>query len=60
MLELSRNLLIEDERPEEDIEKELAIIVAQLGFVCQLQGRDAEALELYQGVLKSKYVLAQI
>ncbi|TPX48109.1 hypothetical protein SeMB42_g01666 [Synchytrium endobioticum] len=51
---LCRDLLIGDEQPEQDIEKELAIIVVQLGFVCQLQGRVAEALDLYQGVLKSK------
>ncbi|TPX30762.1 hypothetical protein SmJEL517_g05735 [Synchytrium microbalum] len=51
---LCRDLLMEDEKPEEDIERELAIIVVQLAYVAQLQGQVSEALDLYQGVLKSK------
>ncbi|KAJ3088934.1 Signal recognition particle core component [Quaeritorhiza haematococci] len=49
-----RDLLHEEEYAEEEIERELAIIVVQLGYVYQLQGRVAEAFDLYQGVLKSK------
>ncbi|KAJ1570021.1 Signal recognition particle core component, partial [Nowakowskiella sp. JEL0078] len=49
-----RDALVEEEYAEEEIEQELAVIVVQLGYVFQLQGRESEALELYQGVLKSR------
>ncbi|KAI8814845.1 hypothetical protein BJ742DRAFT_750619, partial [Cladochytrium replicatum] len=49
-----RDVLLSESYGEEEIEQELAIIVAQLGYLHQLQGREDEALDLYQGILKSK------
>ncbi|KAI8812320.1 hypothetical protein BJ742DRAFT_735981 [Cladochytrium replicatum] len=49
-----RDVLLSESYGEEEIEQELAIIVAQLGYIYQLQGREGEALDLYQGILKSK------
>lgn len=34
-------------------EQELAIIVVQLAYIYQRQGRLSEAAEIYQGILKS-------
>lgn len=41
---------------EEDIESELAVIHSQMAYVMQLQGRTDEALQLYNQVIKLKYV----
>lgn len=42
---------------EEDVESELAIIHSQMAYVMQLQGRTEDALQLYNQVIKLKYVL---
>ncbi|KAJ3298444.1 Signal recognition particle core component [Borealophlyctis nickersoniae] len=49
-----RDALLEEEYAEEEIERELGIIVVQLAYVRQLQGKTEEASELYKGVLKAK------
>lgn len=41
---------------EEDIESELAVIHSQMAYVMQLQGRTDEALQLYNQVIKLKWV----
>lgn len=44
-----------DDYTEADIEQELAIIVVQLAYVYQLQGKTEQAIELYQSITKSRY-----
>ena len=51
---LCRKTLEEDGATEEEIEDELALIHVQLGYSIQLQGRPAEAQQLYHKVLKLK------
>lgn len=46
--------MLKEEYEEADIDREMAIITVQLGYVYQLQGKIVEALELYYGILKSK------
>lgn len=41
---------------EEDIQSELAVIHSQMAYVMQLQGRTDEALQLYNQVIKLKWV----
>jgi signal recognition particle subunit SRP72 len=48
--------MIRDDYTEADIEQELAVIVAQLAYVYQLQGKTDQAVELYQSIVKSRYV----
>lgn len=43
---------------EEDIQSELAVIHSQMAYVMQLQGRTDEALQLYNQVIKLKWVAA--
>lgn len=43
---------------EEDVEAELAVIHSQTAYVLQLQGRADEALQLYNQVIKLKWVSA--
>ncbi|KAJ3122648.1 Signal recognition particle core component [Nowakowskiella sp. JEL0407] len=49
-----REVLEQEEYEENDIESELAVIVTQLAYAYQLLHRDAEALDLYLGILKSR------
>lgn len=44
---------------EEDIESELAVIHSQMAYIMQLQGRTEEALQLYNQVIKLKWVFLQ-
>jgi signal recognition particle subunit SRP72 len=55
--ELGRRALLNDEVTEEEINQELAIIAVQLAYVYQLQGKNDEAHELVEDIIKSKYVL---
>ena len=48
--------MIRDDYTEADIEQELAVIVAQLAYVYQLQGKTDQAVELYQSIVKSRYL----
>ena len=41
---------------EEEIEAELGVIRTQHGYALQKLGKDKEALQLYNGVIKGKYV----
>lgn len=41
---------------EEDIDAELAVIHSQMAYIMQLQGRADEALQLYNQVIKLKWV----
>lgn len=41
---------------EEDINAELAVIHSQMAYIMQLQGRADEALQLYNQVIKLKWV----
>lgn len=43
---------------EEDIQSELAVIHSQMAYVMQLQGCTDEALQLYNQVIKLKWVVA--
>ncbi|RUS30933.1 hypothetical protein BC938DRAFT_478737, partial [Jimgerdemannia flammicorona] len=52
--ELCRSSLSDEDYSDEEIERELAVIVVQLAYVYQLRGMVAEAAELYQSVLKTK------
>ena len=52
--ELCVKLMREEEQTEEEIEVELGIIHAQIGYVNQLLGKEQIALQLYNQVLKSK------
>ncbi|RUO96585.1 hypothetical protein BC936DRAFT_141795, partial [Jimgerdemannia flammicorona] len=54
---LCRSSLSDEDYSDEEIERELAVIVVQLAYVYQLRGMVAEAAELYQSVLKTKCVL---
>lgn len=47
--------MVRDEYTEADIEQELAVIVVQLAYVYQLQGKTEQAIELYQSIVKSRY-----
>jgi hypothetical protein len=47
--------MVRDDYTEADIEQELAIIVVQLAYVYQLQGKTEQAIELYQSITKSRY-----
>lgn len=38
----------------EEREEELAVILTQLGYTYQLQGRSKDALEIYKSLLNSK------
>jgi len=40
----------------EEINDEVAIIRAQLAFIKQRQGKEKEATELYEEILKTQYV----
>ncbi|KNC99257.1 uncharacterized protein SPPG_05512 [Spizellomyces punctatus DAOM BR117] len=51
---LCRESLAAEQYSEEEIQQELAVIAVQLAYVHQLQGRSAEAIELYETVLKLK------
>nr|KAJ3408494.1 hypothetical protein HK105_003198 [Polyrhizophydium stewartii] len=51
---MCRESMAEDGHSEADVERELAVIVAQLAYVYQLQGRTALAADQYNAVLKSK------
>ena len=53
-LEICRDALLKEEYEEADIDREMAIITVQLGYVYQLQGKVTEALQLYYGILKSR------
>lgn len=44
---------------EEDVESELAVIHSQMAYIMQLQGRTEEALQLYNQVIKLKWVFIQ-
>lgn len=46
--------MMEENASEEDIQKELAIIHAQLGYIYLMQNKPEEAMQLYNSVLKSK------
>ncbi|KAJ3111174.1 60S ribosomal protein L19 [Phlyctochytrium bullatum] len=48
------DVMREEGSSEEMINKELAVILAQLGYVYQRLGREAEAEELYKGILNNK------
>ncbi|KAI9279018.1 hypothetical protein BC943DRAFT_284326 [Umbelopsis sp. AD052] len=50
---ICRESMIRDDYTEADIEQELAVIVAQLAYVYQLQGKTDQAVELYQSIVKS-------
>lgn len=45
--------MVKEEYTEADIEQELAVIVVQLAYVHQLQGKTEQAIELYQSIAKS-------
>jgi len=51
---ICREALLEEDYNEEEIEKELSIIIVQLAYVKQLKGNMKQANELYQNVLKLK------
>ncbi|CAG8762271.1 16660_t:CDS:10, partial [Dentiscutata erythropus] len=51
---ICRKSLSDDDYSEEEIEQELGTINVQLAYLYQLQGRTAEAIDLYQSVLKFK------
>ncbi|RIB04826.1 hypothetical protein C2G38_2221299 [Gigaspora rosea] len=51
---ICRKSLSDDDYSEEEIEQELGTINVQLAYLYQLQGRTAEAINLYQSVLKFK------
>jgi len=55
--ELCRSAAEEDEMDAEDLQNELAPIQVQLGFVKQQLGKPDEAVEIYNSVLKTKYLL---
>ncbi|KAH8552816.1 hypothetical protein BGW37DRAFT_518783 [Umbelopsis sp. PMI_123] len=50
---ICRESMVRDDYTEADIEQELAVIVAQLAYVYQLQGKTDQAIELYQSIVKS-------
>ncbi|GAB5589568.1 Signal recognition particle subunit SRP72 [Umbelopsis nana] len=50
---ICRESMVRDEYTEADIEQELAVIVVQLAYVYQLQGKTEQAIELYQSIVKS-------
>jgi signal recognition particle subunit SRP72 len=52
--QVCRKTLQEDGASEEEIQDELAIVLVQMGYCLQMMGREAEAMELYNSVLKSK------
>lgn len=52
--EVCRNMLVEDDYSEEEIEEELAVIRVQLAYSCQKQANSKEALSLYNSILKQK------
>jgi len=54
--DLGRRALLNDEVTEDEIKQELAIIAVQLAYAYQLQGRNDEAHELVEDIIKSKYV----
>eukprot|EP01090_Pellita_catalonica_P003521 TRINITY_DN13189_c0_g1_i1.p1 TRINITY_DN13189_c0_g1~~TRINITY_DN13189_c0_g1_i1.p1 ORF type:complete len:659 (+),score=150.99 TRINITY_DN13189_c0_g1_i1:53-2029(+) len=49
-----KHKLAEEDATEEEIEEELATISTQLAYVYQMQARTKEALEIYNGVVKSE------
>ncbi|KAG4083251.1 hypothetical protein H8356DRAFT_1750183 [Neocallimastix lanati (nom. inval.)] len=51
---ICREALLEEDYNEDEIEKELSIIIVQLAYVKQLKGNSKQANELYQNVLKLK------
>lgn len=57
---LCRQTLEEDGAGEDEVEEELPMIHVQLGYALHLQGRTAEAQQLYQKVLKTKPDLALV
>lgn len=54
--ELCRDSFSGDDFTPEDLDNEIAVILVQLGFVYQLQGKHDDAMKLYTTALKSKYV----
>lgn len=50
---ICRDSMVKEEYTEADIEQELAVIVVQLAYVHQLQGKTEQAIELYQSIAKS-------
>lgn len=53
--ELCRKSMEEDgDVTEEELESELGVLRVQLGYTCQIQGKDDEAMKLYNQVLKSR------
>jgi len=51
---ICKDSLAEEKATDEQIQDELSVIFAQLGYVKQLQNKTEEAIELYNQVLKSK------
>ena len=56
--ELCRNTAEEDDMDAEDLQNELAPIHVQLGFIKQQLGKSEEAVDIYNSVLKTKYLLS--
>ncbi|KAL1916119.1 uncharacterized protein VTP21DRAFT_6123 [Calcarisporiella thermophila] len=52
--QLCKKTLSEQKLTQEEIDQEMAVILVQLAYVYQLQGRHSKAIELYQTVLKYK------
>ncbi|KAK3284578.1 Signal recognition particle core component [Cymbomonas tetramitiformis] len=51
---LGKEVLLEEDMPEAEVEEELMPITVQLAYIAAQQGRTAEALEAYTSVLKLK------
>ena len=52
---MCRKTLEDEEATEEEIEAELAIIRAQIGYCYQMQKKEETALRMYNQILRQKY-----
>lgn len=52
--ELCKKTLEEDDVPEEEIEAELGVIRAQLGYALQMQNKEGRAMKIYNQILKQR------
>ena len=55
--EVCHDRLTEADTPQEEIDEELAVIATQLAYTYQRQGRVDDAMEIYQSVIDSGYVI---